>query len=325
MQRPTHQRRTNRKSSKWPLPTLALAIVLIAFGSLALGSTIFATAKNAQLAAAAASGSGQCEQKYKQCMSDPKQTNKQKCETDWKICVGKKCVAKDTATVDTCPKDPDCEMSCTESATSQKGLLSCCKGGPKHNNSCQKEIDGKCNPAKQMPSNSGLEQLPTQSGQQMPPIPQANGPEQLPQQSEEPTRNWPECQAFGTCVEQAPSEPAPQPTQNKSWWDNMQQYLGISPASAPSPDTRADNTSPGTPQSSFCCNSYSGSSNDQVQLEQDIGLLQPSEDALRQQNPLSPEQPIYSYPESTFSAQDTLQNAPAANTCHFHFLQWCLW
>jgi len=166
MQRPTHQRRANRKSSKWSLPTLALAIVLVAFGSLAFGSTIFATAKNAQLAAAAASASGQCEQKYKQCMSDPKQTDKQKCESDWKTCVGKKCVAKDTATVDTCPNDSDCEMSCTESATSQKGLLSCCKGGPKHNNSCRKEIDGKCNPAKQAPGKSGLEQLPQPQSQQ---------------------------------------------------------------------------------------------------------------------------------------------------------------
>src|SRR3989344_2892178 len=291
MQRPTHQRRANRKSSKWSLPTLALAIVLVAFGSLAFGSTIFATAKNAQLAAAAASASGQCEQKYKQCMSDPKQTDKQKCESDWK-----KCVAKDTATVDTCPNDSDCEMSCTESATSQKGLLSCCKGGPKHNNSCRKEIDGKCNPAKQAPGKSGLEQLPQpQSQQQMPQLPQANGVEQLPQSNPiSPTQN----------------EPTPQPTQNKSWWDSIQQYLGIQPANAPGVgDQGSQSGQPLTDkfQSAVVPSSYQGS-----QLGQNIAQLQPTENAFNQSITPPPESlPLTNYNNSnTFGDQGSQSGQP---------------
>lgn len=50
--------------------------------------------------------------------------------------------------VGSCNKDPECQLHCTESATSEGGKLSCCEGGPKHQNSCPNKIDGKCEPKK---------------------------------------------------------------------------------------------------------------------------------------------------------------------------------
>lgn len=96
---------------------------------------------------------GQCQQTYQGCMNAPTESRVPgfACEIAWRVCVSKKCKAEDADLGQQCPKDADCESSCTEAATSKQGLLpgGCCYGGPKHNNSCPKLIDGKCSPAGQ--------------------------------------------------------------------------------------------------------------------------------------------------------------------------------
>lgn len=96
---------------------------------------------------------GSCEESYKTCLKNAPisasaelaVSGAQACESAWKACVTKKCVTgSPSGGVKQCVKDPDCESSCTENATSQGGLLDCCLGGPQHNNSCPKKIDGKC-------------------------------------------------------------------------------------------------------------------------------------------------------------------------------------
>ena len=322
MQRPTHPRRANRKSPKWPLPILALAIFLVAFGSLALGSTIFATAKNAQLAAAIETTSKNCDA-AKQAAAKGVSSGSQS-GTGQNI--ADKCIAAvfDQAKVQLNeqnprqnPKNYKCVGKSVKVSIDSKGKITeswnASAGVPQGTCSTRYCDASGCKPAKQTSGINGsqmseLEQLPqSQSQQQMPQLPQANGVEQLPQ-SNNPTVPDQNYHDLGT---QYPSEPPPQPTQNKSWWDNIQQYLGIQPADAPSPDTRAENTSPGSPQSSYCCDTYFGSSDNQVQLEQDISTLQPSENALNQSITPPPESPPlrdYPYSNSTFSAQDTLQS-----------------
>src|SRR3989344_3915843 len=85
------------------------------------------------------------------------QNRAQYCEKNiWMPCVTKKCVENETKTgAEQCPKDSDCESSCTESASGMGGLLTCCEGGPKMNNSCRKKIDGKCTPITLPPGGSG--------------------------------------------------------------------------------------------------------------------------------------------------------------------------
>lgn len=105
--------------------------------------------------AASAQSSGQCQQIYQSCMRGAatlpnlpefRGMREQKCEASWKTCVTKKCVVKVSGKIKQCPKDPDCESSCTEWATSKDGLRSCCLGGPEHNIGCRKLIDKVCNP-----------------------------------------------------------------------------------------------------------------------------------------------------------------------------------
>jgi hypothetical protein len=100
---------------------------------------------SAIVAAAAESQRGHCEQLYQLCIAYASPHQKDQCETPWKECVSRKCdVLTSLGNSLSCPKDLDCESSCTESASSQKGLLSCCTGGPQHNNRCPKQIDSKC-------------------------------------------------------------------------------------------------------------------------------------------------------------------------------------
>jgi hypothetical protein len=86
---------------------------------------------------------GQCERQYQQCEDDPN-SNKAVCENNWRSCLADKCEPNDSKSTEQCPNDPDCESYCTEDVSSQTGLLSCCLGGPKHSNTCPKEVDGKC-------------------------------------------------------------------------------------------------------------------------------------------------------------------------------------
>ena len=98
----------------------------------------------------ASSEDGSCKKAYEKCLTDYSHWSERAahCEKNvWMPCVTKKCVESEAKTgAEQCPKDSDCEMSCTESASGTGGLLSCCEGGPKLNNSCKKKIDGKCTP-----------------------------------------------------------------------------------------------------------------------------------------------------------------------------------
>lgn len=61
-------------------------------------------------------------------------------------------MGKCSTAANACNMIPECQTYCTESATSQGGLSTCCKGGPKIGphmpNPCPDEVDGKCNPKK---------------------------------------------------------------------------------------------------------------------------------------------------------------------------------
>lgn len=99
-------------------------------------------------AAASATSGGRCERAYQQCMGNPWQKNKQLCEQTWRTCVSRKCkIGSLSGGIKQCPKDPDCESSCIEFATSKYGLQNCCLIEPVHNESCRKLIDDTCNPS----------------------------------------------------------------------------------------------------------------------------------------------------------------------------------
>ncbi len=85
---------------------------------------------------------GPCDSAYNACLR-AKGSN---CEGQWRSCM-KKCEVAGGA-VGSCNKDPECQLHCTESATSQGGKLSCCEGGPQHQNSCPNKVDGNCEPKK---------------------------------------------------------------------------------------------------------------------------------------------------------------------------------
>ena len=127
-------------------PFLGLAGIFIA--ALATLQTGTAPALNStQIGAAAAISGGRCEEIYRLCMSNPRQTNKQQCESTWNACVKKKCVVKNSGKIKQCPKDSDCETSCIEYATSKDGLRNCCLIEPSHSPPrCRKLIDDICNP-----------------------------------------------------------------------------------------------------------------------------------------------------------------------------------
>ena len=85
---------------------------------------------------------GQCDSQYESCL----RAGRSGCEQQWQGCMSKCNVGG--GAVGSCNKDPECQLHCTESATSQGGKLSCCDGGPKHQNSCPNKVDGNCEPKK---------------------------------------------------------------------------------------------------------------------------------------------------------------------------------
>ncbi len=91
---------------------------------------------------AAEGGSGQCDSQYNSCLK----AKRSGCEQQWQSCMSKCNVGG--GAVGSCNKDPECQLHCTESATSQGGRISCCEGGPKHQNSCPNKVDGNCEPKK---------------------------------------------------------------------------------------------------------------------------------------------------------------------------------
>lgn len=98
--------------------------------------------------------SGQCDSEYKSCISR-KQSG---CEQRWQGCMSKCNVGG--GAVGSCNKDPECQLHCTESATSQGGRISCCEGGPKHQNSCPNKVDGNCEPKKTDGGEGKMPELP---------------------------------------------------------------------------------------------------------------------------------------------------------------------
>ena len=125
-----------------------IGIFIAALTAMQTGTPV-SLSNSAQLGATAAAISrGKCEEMYRACMSNPIQTNKQRCENVWETCVRNKCVdTEQKGGIRQCPEDPDCESSCTEFVTSKDGLLWCCYHGPQHKNSCPKKIDGECSSA----------------------------------------------------------------------------------------------------------------------------------------------------------------------------------
>jgi len=207
MQRPIHSRRANRKSRKWPSATLALAIVLVAFGSLVLGSTIFATAKNAQLAAALQPSSCTGAKNAGCPKEDAKNTYK--------------CPVSQGKSKDKVPKNCVLNKVCSEKGgASGKTIMGTC-ACPEICKANADEATDKNDPGK----DKGKGAMPTLPGQesgqppQMQGMPKAEQVEQLPQQ---------------TPI--APNSAAtPPPAENKSWagnaWDTIQRFAGIEPAS----------------------------------------------------------------------------------------------
>ncbi len=104
--------------------------------------------------AGAEGGSGQCDSQYDSCMS----ARRSGCEQQWQGCMSKCSVGG--GAVGACNKDPECQLHCTEAATSQGGKLSCCEGGPKHQNSCPNKVDGNCAPKKTEGGEGKMPELP---------------------------------------------------------------------------------------------------------------------------------------------------------------------
>lgn len=112
-----------------------------------------------------AQSSGSCTQREQACVSGG--TPYSTCHSQWVQCMTSKCMGGAGA-VGQCVQDPECQASCTESATSQGGKISCCDGGPKHGNTCRDKVDGKCNP-KQTELEKGKEET---KGGEMPKLPE---------------------------------------------------------------------------------------------------------------------------------------------------------
>lgn len=98
--------------------------------------------------------SGPCDSAYNACLK----AKGSDCEGPWQRCMAKCNVGG--GAVGSCNKDPECQLHCTESATSQGGKLSCCDGGPKHQNSCPNKVDGNCEPKKPEGGEGKMPELP---------------------------------------------------------------------------------------------------------------------------------------------------------------------
>ena len=119
------------------------AYLIIALGLLLMPALLFAEG-----------ASGQCDSAFNACKS----RGDSGCEQQWQGCMSKCNVGG--GAVGSCNKDPECQLHCTESATSQGGRLSCCEGGPKHQNSCPNKVDGNCEPKKTEGGEGKMPELP---------------------------------------------------------------------------------------------------------------------------------------------------------------------
>jgi hypothetical protein len=136
------RQRSLRKRNRAFLYTICLITSILAAIS---SSSLLHSASLTEIAAAGAAAGGQCQHEYEDCIKTAESPEGRKgCELLWETCVSNKCKSKQSGVVESCPKDLDCESSCTESANSYSGLGSCCSGGPRHNNTCSKKIDNQC-------------------------------------------------------------------------------------------------------------------------------------------------------------------------------------
>lgn len=127
-----------------------------------------------------AQGSGSCQQQEEACGRINNQGHSASCHSQWVQCMTNKCMGGAGA-VGQCVQDSECQASCTESATSQGGKLSCCDGGPKHGNTCRDKVDGKCNP-KQTELEKGKEEGKGGEMPKLPEMPKGGGGEPKPKE-----------------------------------------------------------------------------------------------------------------------------------------------
>lgn len=150
---------------KTPEHRLSIGVIAVAVGiSLGIGVVYLDQRETAPVHA---QGSGSCQQVEESCGKINNQGHSATCHSQWVQCMTNKCMGGAGA-VGQCVQDPECQASCTESATSQGGKISCCDGGPKHGNTCRDKVDGKCNP-KQTELEKGKEEG---KGGEMPKLPE---------------------------------------------------------------------------------------------------------------------------------------------------------
>lgn len=305
----SRQRRKLRKA-KWPLYSFA---VLFATGIIASAYTVPNSAS--QIAAAAAAKSGTCEKTYQNCISQ-NAANSAVCDDQWKKCINAKCLRTESKyQFQQCSRDPDCLTSCTQWATSKTGLVSCCFGGPQHNNTCPQKVDKQCNPEGEdfsYPIFPGMEGY-------------AEG-DRIPKEYEPSKQQTLESEFL------APKPPLPNFLLN--YPDNMWGDYGNSPQSGLNPDLDWYRQTPDISQIEKIANQpyelppeYRPTSDDTVRLNQ---LLSGNQAQLPLSNENQPPSnndtlasPISS--QSTFVNPNSGQIETTPNTCHFRFWRWCLW
>lgn len=141
-----------------------------------------------------AQGSGSCTQREQACVSGG--TPYSTCHSQWVQCMTSKCMGGAGA-VGQCVQDAECQASCTESATSQGGKISCCDGGPKHGNTCRDKVDGKCNP-KQTELEKGKEEGKGGEMPKLPEMPKGGGGEPKPKEPCAENASSSECRSSQT-------------------------------------------------------------------------------------------------------------------------------
>ena len=113
------------------------------FGDIPVGAGDMAPGAGAALSGGGEGGA--CGQFLKQSRTARTASQQAALRNQWQQCTAKKCAPSGGAgKAGQCPKDPDCESFCTESASSQGALLSCCAKGPQEHPSCKKMIDNTC-------------------------------------------------------------------------------------------------------------------------------------------------------------------------------------
>jgi hypothetical protein len=328
-----------------------LARMFILFVTLTTASLGTSYVQMAQVGAAAATSGGKCQQAYQQCMhqagglSDPNAGAK-KCESTWQTCVKNKCVAKDTASAQQCPKDPDCESSCMEAVSSKDGLQSCCLGTPKHTQDCRKYVDGICNPG--TPSERPFELGPGyKEGDIIPPSrpsPTGDDPAMvLNPSSPLSAPKYPEGTTFSE--NGLPSNaPSTNPTDNMKevkpdWNFSIQQYaqqLGYQ--NLPSEYQPAMPYTPSVTDAQFPRNqvtldgvTYSAPAPVYTNQDGTLSAFSPSGAEpyvpsgvtnLRNPSPVNDYSSGSTFPEPVSSGSNI---TPISNSCHFNVFGWCVW